>query len=87
MSDPLAETWALELEDHDSDGEPCEPSWLIRHEDGAERPIVAEAWSEPHARLASTAPELARLLLEYLEEGSMDPATVRRALERAGVAK
>lgn len=85
MSKPWEDRWFVELETTDSDGEPCTPSYLIRQEDGGERPLVAEAWSEASAKLAAAAPEMARLLREWMAEGSFDQRAVERALLRAGV--
>lgn len=45
----------------------------------------AGASAEERAELAAAAPAMARLLMECLNEGSMNPDAVERVLRKAGV--
>lgn len=76
------ETWEAKLGDCDPDDRGSIEIWHVAFPDNH---AVYLYDREDRAQLISAAPDMARLLIEYLEEGSMDPDAVARALRKAGV--
>ncbi len=81
---PIDETWTAEREQlvHDDGSQTPADWWIVKREPVG---FVGSEFDEGRAKLVAAAPDMARLLVEYLQEGSMYPDAVDRALRKAGV--